>query len=151
MYLSMKPSVTPIGLLLSQTAKRVGREFDNVLTAAGGSAPTWLVLMALMGGERRTQAELALVVGIQGPTLTHHLNAMETAGLVTRSRRPDNRRVHDVALTEAGRAMFHRLRGAAAAHDARLRKPFSASEIEVLRDLLARMADAVAVQTEGPR
>jgi MarR family transcriptional regulator for hemolysin len=147
----MRPSITPIGLFLAQTAKRVGRAFDEALAAAGGSTPTWLVLTALMQGQHRTQAELAAVVGIQGPTLTHHLNAMETAGLVVRSRRSDNRRVHDVALTEAGRAMFHQLRAAAAAHDARLRGPFSLQEIEALRGLLGRMAEAVTPETEKPR
>src|ERR1700730_12329281 len=105
----MKPLQTPIGLVLAQTAKAVGRAFEDAWTAAGGSTPTWLILMALMRGGHGTQADLATTVGVQGPTLTHHLNGMERDGLLTRTRLPDNRRVHAVALTAEGRAMFHRL------------------------------------------
>ena len=140
---AMKPKNTPIGLLLAQTAKTVSRAFDDALAAAGGATPAWLVLMALMRGGHRAQSALAKEVGIQGPTLTHHLNAMEKAGLLVRRRLPDNRRVHQVELTDAGRAMFHRLRHAAMQHDAALRRNFDAAELEMLRGFLARMADNV--------
>jgi len=140
---AMKRKDTPIGLLLAQTAKAVSRVFDETLAAAGGAMPTWLVLKALMQGGHRSQSELARDIGIQGPTLTHHLNAMEKAGLLTRRRLPDNRRVHQVELTDRGRAMFHQLRRAALEHDARLRQDFSAEEIELLRGLLGRLADNV--------
>ncbi|HEV2673001.1 MAG TPA: MarR family winged helix-turn-helix transcriptional regulator [Aliidongia sp.] len=139
----MKPRETPIGLLLAQTAKVVGQAFDDTLAAAGGSTSTWLVLLALMRGSHRTQRDLAAEVGVRGPTLTHHLNGMEQAGLLTRARRPDNRREHEVALTDGGRALFHRLRSAAAAHDVRLRQVFDPHELETLRALLGRMAQTV--------
>lgn len=140
----MKPLHTPIGLHLAQTAKAVGRAFEHALAAAGGSTPTWLVLMSLMRGGHRTQAELADTLGIRGPTLTHHLNGMEADGLIARRRLPENRRVHEVTLTPAGQAMFHHLREAAMAHDARLRRGFDAAEIDGLRALLSRLAANVA-------
>lgn len=139
----MKRKDTPIGLLLAQTAKAVSRAFDETLAAAGGGMPTWLVLMALMQGGHRSQSDVAKDVGIQGPTLTHHLNAMERAGLLIRRRLPDNRRIHQVELTDAGRAMFHDLRRVAMQYDARLRQDFSAEEIDLLRGLLGRLADNV--------
>src|SRR5205823_2753823 len=70
------PDAEPIGLLLTRTAKVVGRAFDEALTADGGSLPTWLVLVSLKGQEHGAQRELAEAVGIEGPTLTHHLNRM---------------------------------------------------------------------------
>ena len=82
----MKPKDTPIGLQLARTAKAVTRAFDESLAAAGGAMPIWLVMMWLMQGGHRSQSELAKEVGIQGPTLTHHLNAMEKDGLLTRQR-----------------------------------------------------------------
>ena len=139
----MKPGQTPIGLLLARTAKAVGRAFDDALIAAGGSMPVWLILLALIRGRHRTQADLAGVVGVQGPTLTHHLNGMEKDGLLTRTRLPENRRVHAVALTPAGLAMFHRLRHAAMAFDSRLRREFTQDEVETLRRLLEKMAASV--------
>ena len=70
---------------------------------AGGSGPMWLVLISLKTRPRASQRELADAVGIREATLTHHLNAMDTSGLITRRRDPENRRVHLVELTPAGR------------------------------------------------
>jgi MarR family transcriptional regulator, transcriptional regulator for hemolysin len=90
------------------------------------------------------QRELADVIGIQGATLTHHLNGMEAAGLLARRRDPANRRVHLVELTPAGTGLFHRLRAAAVAHDERIREGFSDEEIARLAELLNRMHGNVA-------
>ncbi|WP_130270220.1 MarR family winged helix-turn-helix transcriptional regulator [Phyllobacterium myrsinacearum] len=136
----MEPARTPIGLLLARAAKTASRAFDDALAAEGGSIPVWLVLLALMRGGHRMQSELADEVGIQGPTLTHHLNGMENAGLLLRQRAPDNRRIHRIELTDTGRAMFHRLRGVAMAYDARLRSGFTEVELDTLRNLLERLA-----------
>ena len=129
----------PVGFLLAQTAKTTARAFDDALQERGGSLPVWLILKALMQGGHRTQAELAAMVGVQGPTLTHHLNGMERDGLLTRSPLPDNRRVHEVTLTEAGRALFLKLRQAAMAFDARLRAGIDAADLDVFRAVLQRM------------
>jgi MarR family transcriptional regulator, transcriptional regulator for hemolysin len=134
-----RPDTEPIGLLLTRTAKVVSRAFDEELTKAGGSLPTWLVLVSLKAREHGAQRELAEAVGIEGPTLTHHLNRMETDGLVTRRRDPDNRRVHRVELTADGEAAFRRLLQTVAAFDARLRAGFSARELTALRGLLDRL------------
>jgi MarR family transcriptional regulator for hemolysin len=86
-----------------------------------------------------TQRELADAVGINAATLTHHLNAMEADGLVVRRRNPDNRRVHDVRLSERGEALFHKLAAVAIAVDRRLRTGFSDDEIATLDGLLGRL------------
>ncbi len=99
-----------LGLLVGQVAKELSRSFDEVLGSAGGSVPTWQVLRALSAGEHRTQAELAAAIGVRQPTLTHHLDAMERAGLVAREREDGNRRVQTVTVTEAGEHLFLRLR-----------------------------------------
>jgi MarR family transcriptional regulator for hemolysin len=89
------------------------------------------------------QRELAEAVGIEGPTLTHHLNRMEAAGLVTRHRDTENRRIHRVALTDEGTAMFHRLRHAVAAFDRRLRAALTDDQIRQLGELLGGLRGAV--------
>jgi MarR family transcriptional regulator, transcriptional regulator for hemolysin len=138
------PDRTPIGLELAGVAREVGRAFDAALAAAGGSRPTWLVLLALKARPTANQREIAAAVGIQGATLTHHLNGMEADGLLTRRRDPANRRVHVVELTESGEELFHRLRVVAREHDARLRSGFDVAEIDALRHLLERLRANVA-------
>ncbi|MGW2661098.1 MarR family winged helix-turn-helix transcriptional regulator [Nocardia tengchongensis] len=135
-----RPARTPVGLVLTRTAKTVSRAFDETLAASGGSLPVWLILLTLKTQQLGNQRELAKAVGIEGATLTHHLTAMENEGLVTRRRDPANRRVQQVELTERGDALFLRLAGAAATHDQRLRAGFSDDEVAVLSDLLDRLA-----------
>jgi len=145
-----KPARRPIGLTLARTAKIVGRAFDDTLAAAGGSTPIWLILISLKTQPTDNQRELAQAVGIQGATLTHHLNAMEADGLITRQRDPANRRVHQVQLTDRGEALFHRLAAAARAHDQRLRAGLDTDELATLERLLGRLHDNVSPEEFVP-
>lgn len=144
-----KPAGRPIGLTLARTAKLVSRAFDDTLSAAGGSRPIWLILISLKTQPANNQREIAKAVGIQGATLTHHLNAMESDGLITRQRDPANRRVHLVRLTERGEALFLELATAARAHDRRLREGFAEEEITALEGLLGRLRDNVLTTTHA--
>jgi len=140
----------PIGLRLNQSARAVGRAFDEALAAAGGSLPVWLVLLNLKISRPGNQRELAEAVGITEATLTHHLTAMDTAGLITRTRDTANRRVQVVVLTEAGEAAFTRLRDAAVAFDARLNAGLTESDVATLTALLSRLAGNVAADAAAP-
>jgi MarR family transcriptional regulator for hemolysin len=130
----------PIGLRLSQAARTVSRAFEEALDAAGGTLPVWLILLNLKIRKPANQRELAEAVGVREATLTHHLNAMDARGLVTRTRDTANRRVHVVMLTDAGEAAFLRLQQAAIAFDARLRAGLADADLDKLRDLLGRLA-----------
>lgn len=134
----------PIGRLTSTVGRTLARVFDAALEQAGGSMPTWLVLLSLKQAHWRTQRDLAHAVGIQSPTMTRHLDNMEAAGLVARRRDPQDRRVMRVELTAAGEELFHRLRAAAVAFDERLRSGFSDDEVAQLRDMLERLRSNVA-------
>src|ERR1035438_10745995 len=136
-----RPARSPLGLHLTRISRIVSRAFDDALAAAGGSLPIWLVLISLKSGQPHSQRELAEAVGIQGATLTHHLNAMESAGLVTRRRDPGNRRLHVVELTPDGDALFLRLRDAAMAFDRQLRAGLSESDSDQLEALLTPLPD----------
>ena len=139
-----RPEPVPLGLRLARAAKAVSRAFDDALAEAGGSRPTWLVLVSLKGKPVASQRELAEAIGIRGPTLTHHLDVMESAGLVTRRRDPLNRRVHLVELTGAGDALFHRLKDAVTAFDQRLRHGISPPDIAKAEQLLDRLRGNVS-------
>jgi MarR family transcriptional regulator for hemolysin len=135
-----EPFPVPIGLRLNQVARVVERAFDEALAAAGGTLPVWLVLLNLKIGRPANQRELAAAVGVREATLTHHLNAMDARGLITRTRGDGNRRIQVVRLTEAGEAAFLRLRDAAVAFDARLRVGFADPDLASLAAQLSRLA-----------
>jgi MarR family transcriptional regulator for hemolysin len=129
----------PIGLELARAARAVGRAFDAALAEAGGSLPVWLVLLNIQTGRAGNQRELADAVGVREATLTHHLNAMERDGLLTRRRDELNRRIHVVELTAAGEAAFVALRDAATAFDRQLRGGLAAEQLDAAREVLARL------------
>jgi len=139
-----RPQIEPVGLEVTRTAKVLSRAFDDALAEAGGSLSTWLVLLSLVARTHSSQRDLADAVGVEGATLTHHLNRMETAGLIRRRRDPDNRRVHQVELTESGEAAFHALRTRAATFDAQLRAGLTDGELKQLRGLLDRLRTNVS-------
>jgi MarR family transcriptional regulator, transcriptional regulator for hemolysin len=126
------------------TSKAVGRAFNEALAAHGGSIPIWLILNGLKTEQRRTQLELARAIGIEGPTLTRHLDGLEHAGLVERRRDLVDRRAVQVQLTRTGHALHGRLLRAVIAFNQRLRTGVSSDEIETLRRVLAQLQDNVA-------
>jgi MarR family transcriptional regulator, transcriptional regulator for hemolysin len=135
-----EPFPVPIGLRLNQAARAVERAFDDALVKAGGTLPVWLILLNLKIHRPGIQRELAEAVGVSEATLTHHLNAMDARGLITRTRDAANRRVQGVSLTEAGEAAFLRLREAAIAFDTKLRAGFTAADLATLSTLLGHLA-----------
>jgi MarR family transcriptional regulator, transcriptional regulator for hemolysin len=136
-----RPSIQPIGLQVQRVAKLLNRAFEDELSEAGGSLPMWLILVSLKSGRPETQRELAEAVGIQGATMTHHLDSLEKAGLVSRSRDPANRRVQRVELTREGEAAFDRLRKVAVKFDQRLRAGLSEEELAGVSRVLGKLAD----------
>ena len=137
------PASEPIGLQLIRTAKATSRAFEEALAEVGGTLPSWLILVSLKGQQHGAQRQLADAVGVEGPTLTHHLNRLERAGLVQRQRDPDNRRVHRVTLTEAGDAAFFRMLGAVQAFDRRLRAELTERQLASLQRALELLRKAV--------
>ena len=138
----------PIGFALFQAARATARAFESHLFGReGASLSTWLVLLALNDRSPQLQSDLVAFVGVQGPTLTHHLNGMERERLIQRSRDANDRRVHHVVITEAGRRRFQKLKTRAESFDAALRRSLTKDEMAHLRELLSRLTQG-AVATE---
>jgi MarR family transcriptional regulator, transcriptional regulator for hemolysin len=140
----------PIGLRLNQAARAVERAFDKALAEAGGTLPVWLILLNLTIGKPANQQELAKAVGVREATLTHHLNAMDARGLITRTRDAANRRFQVVTLTEAGEAAFLRLRSAAMTFNARLSAGLTDTDLATLGALLGKLAANVGAEAATP-
>jgi len=125
-----------IGGMLWSTTQVVQRAFDRLLAEAGGNRPLWTILKALHDDPApSTQREIAQRIELREATLTHHLRAMEDAGLVTRVRSAENRRIVRVELTAAGGAQFERLLAAAIAFDDEMRQALDGDTATVLRGL----------------
>ena len=132
----MRPRGTPIGLQLARASKTVGRAFNEALAEVGGSLPVWLILTTLRGDAHASQQQIARAVGIEGPTLTRHLDQLEGAGLVRRVAHPDDRRAVRVEPTEAGLALQARMLEVVIAFNRRLTAGLTQNDLGHLRELL---------------
>jgi MarR family transcriptional regulator, transcriptional regulator for hemolysin len=139
----MKPTGTPIGLQLANTSKAVSRAFNDRLAEAGSSVPVWLILSSLKSNERRTQLDLARAVGIEGPTLTRHLDRLEENGIVRRVRDGNDRRAVRVELTPEGERLFQTLRQVVIAFNRDLTAGVTETELERLRKTLVRLGQNI--------
>ena len=104
-------------------------------------APSFVdeLFSALRGGPPASQQQLAAAVGIEGPTLTRHLDGLEAAGLVRRAPHPDDRRAFQVEPTPAGVALHAELLEIVIAFNRRLTAGFTEAELDDLRTALAAL------------
>ncbi len=128
-----------IGPQLRIAAKSARRLLERHLSHAGASFGNWTVLAVLEGGGPVVQRVLAASLGIEGPTLTRHLDRLEELGLIRRNRTGADRRFTRVELTAAGQALCHELDTIARTANGQLLTGFSEAEITQLKDLLQRL------------
>ena len=80
-----------------------------------------------------TVAVPPFAVGIEGPTLTRHLDGLEAAGLVRRIPHPDDRRAFQVEPTAAGEKLHAELLQVVIAFNRRLTAGLSEGDLDNLR------------------
>ncbi|MHB8487573.1 MAG: MarR family winged helix-turn-helix transcriptional regulator [Candidatus Dormibacteria bacterium] len=138
----------PIGLQVISAAQSVSGALDRALMAAGGSLRMWLILVAASGRDQRhgEHSEFSTATGVDALALSEDMHRMEVAGLVVRRTDSPNPREPGVELTDAGRALFHRLLRAVVAYDARLRTGFTFEEIDVFSSMLTRVRRSVTAE-----
>ena len=90
-----------------------------------------------------TVSEVAVQAGVATPTATRMLDGLERDGLVLRERRPGDRRVVHISLTEDGRRRVKAKRARIAARRREIFESLSAAERKQAARVLARLAAAV--------
>jgi DNA-binding MarR family transcriptional regulator len=128
--------------LLHRAAQHMRAALDGAARRHDLTARDWVVLTALRTGPRQTQLAVAHALGLDKTTMTSLLDRMEARGLVTRCTDSHDRRARIAVLTEAGRRIQAEVSQARDRVEASLLAAFSAHEQELLRELLARLADA---------
>ncbi|HET9970392.1 MAG TPA: MarR family winged helix-turn-helix transcriptional regulator [Streptosporangiaceae bacterium] len=130
-----------IGPHLRIAAKSARMLLERRLTQAGASFGTWTVLAMLESAGPMIQRVLAASLGIEGPTLTRHLDRLEELGLISRNRDGADRRYALVDLTPAGQALCHELDAIARAANDHLLTGFSDDETAQLKSMLQRLTE----------
>jgi MarR family transcriptional regulator for hemolysin len=140
-----------VGRDLALLAKALRARFEARLAEAGASFPAWAVLSCAIAEEGLSQRELAERMGIEGATLTKHLDRLEAEGLIARQRDSDDRRIVRVSPTSAARRLHTRMAAVAAGLDADLVAGLSPDEVGGLRRLLAHLMTNLEESHAHPR
>ena len=90
---------------LSVATRSVLSVYRPILERMGLTHPQYLVMLALWGQSPLAVKELIEMLQLDGPTLSPLLKRLEAAGLVTRTRDPDDERQLRIDLTQQGRAL----------------------------------------------
>ena len=88
---------------LYSASMAISRAYKPMLDALGLTYPQYLVLHALWEQDGRTIGEIAERLGLESSTITPLVKRLESAGLVTRARNPEDERQVQVRLTPRGR------------------------------------------------
>lgn len=125
----------------------IQRIYKPFLDQLGLTYPQYLVLNVLWTEDGQTVGAIAERLALESSTLTPLLKRLEVAGLVTRTRNPQNERQVVVSLTDAGIAIRSRAGCLGnALLGASLQSPSDLSDLN--RDV-RRLRDAIYSQMDG--
>lgn len=130
-------------LLVHRAAQGLRVVLDRACREQGlNDGRDWLVLTALSDGTRRTQLELARLLGIDKTTLIAVLDRLERLGLVVRRADPADRRARIPESTPAGREVWGAVARARDDVERAVLGGVPRDQHALLRDLLVRLAAA---------
>lgn len=129
------------------TGHAFNRVYKPLLDELGLTYPQYLVMVALWAADDQTVGEIGERLFLESSTLTPLLKRLETLGLLTRRRNPEDERQVRLRLTDKGAGLRKKARGVAGcigdavglSADAAVRLR---SEIIKLRDNLLKAAEA---------
>ena len=124
----------------------MNRVYQPLLEPLGLTYPQYLVLLALWQRDGRSVGQIGAQVGLESNTLTPLLKRMEAAGLLSRSRSPEDERQVLVSLTTKGRNLRRKAEGIPACILSA--SGLSLPEATALRQQLASLRAALAGSVE---
>ena len=137
-----------LGRLVAITGKVVRERFNESLATVDSSLNTYVILRTISQHPSMSQRRLATALGIEGPTMTHHLDRLAADGYILRVRDPGDRRAYWVELTADGKAHLDRVETFAHQLDDSLRSMFTPDEQATLHELLTRILDHFSEETD---
>ncbi|RKS89402.1 MarR family transcriptional regulator [Microbacterium sp. AG790] len=123
---------------LVTAARNVVSIYRPVLDPLGLTHPQYLVMLALWEQSPRSLGELAEELAMEPATLSPLVKRLEAQGRVSRTRRADDERVLDIALTADGMSL--RERALEVPGQIMARVGMDAAQLAALRDGLAPFA-----------
>ena len=120
-------------------------EADPELAAMEISSAQFIVIATLaLSDTARSASDLCRGISYDAGAMTRMIDRLESKGLIRRNRRPDDRRVVYIELTEEGSRAFPRMKQISMSVLNRFLRGFSQAEARQLESFLARMLENAA-------
>lgn len=120
-------------------------EADPELAALEISSAQFIVIASLaLSDTANSASDLCKDISYDAGAMTRMIDRLETKGLLRRNRRPDDRRVVYIELTEEGHRAFPRMRLVSMSVVNRFLRGFSQGEARQLEGYLSRMLENAA-------
>ena len=96
---------------MARVARRWRTHLNARFKSLGLTQSRWLALLEIKKAPDIMQSDLALALGIEGPTLVRILDGLEKQGLIERKACARDRRAKRVHVTRAAEPMLEQMRG----------------------------------------
>jgi DNA-binding MarR family transcriptional regulator len=123
---------------IGETAHALRKAFDRLAVGLGVTRAQWKVLFRLTRAPGLRQVELADMLDLEPITLCRIIDRLEEAGLVERSRDPDDRRAWRLHVTTQARPLIEKLHAVGAELVAQAFGGIAPKDIEITRRVLAQ-------------
>jgi DNA-binding MarR family transcriptional regulator len=138
-----------VGYLMRRIMGAVSTAIEHELEPTGLTNAQWVPLVKLYMGSASTVAELARECMMDAGGATRLLDRLEAKGLVRRTRSSEDRRVVNLELTDAGRAIAKDIPAVICGVQNAHMRGFTLEEWQQLKVLLRRMlGTALEIQAE---
>ena len=130
-----------VGYLMRRIISLLAQGVERQLEPTGLTNAQWVPMLKLHMGRASTAAELARQCDLDAGSMTRLLDRLEAKQLCRRVRSSEDRRVVNLALTEAGRAAAEGIPATLCGVQNALLAGFSEEEWHTLKSYLRRMLD----------
>jgi DNA-binding MarR family transcriptional regulator len=130
-----------LGYAMKRAQLKVFEDFLRCVAPLQLTPAQFSVLLLLDNNPGRNQTEIASTLGILRPNFVSMLDGLESRGLCERVRSVNDRRSHNLLLTDKGRAVLARAKKLVASkHEARLNELLGPQNRVALLEMLAKIA-----------
>src|SRR5580698_1565307 len=131
-----------LGYSLKRAQLKIFEDFLRCVAPLQLTPAQFSVLLLLERNPGRNQTEIATTLGILRPNFVAMLDGLESRELCARVRSVNDRRSHNLVLTDKGKAVLTRAKKLVAAkHEARLNELLGPANRTALVAMLTRIAD----------
>lgn len=130
-----------VAFLLAQLGHHAASLFAEQMASIDLTPPHAGILRAIAAEPGRSQQALSAQLGLLPSRVVAYVDDLEARGYVERRRNPDDRRLHALHLSTAGRKLLKQVGELARRHDRRLTAGLTPDQRATLRDLLAGLAE----------